>query len=82
MGDRGQGRAGRDYITLTFTAVWNTQQRRQFFETYAKANGFDPLVATNWYLQSKEDIMNRKVCLSISLFFGSVRSLKTIFDHL
>jgi len=32
------------------------KNRRIFFENFAKANKFDPLVAKNWYLQSKKKI--------------------------
>jgi hypothetical protein len=42
--------------------VWNDQQRRrEFFENYAKSNGFDFQNAQDWYLQSLDDLMAVKV---------------------
>jgi hypothetical protein len=47
---------------IFITAVWfNVAKRRSFFENYAKANGFDPLIAENWYMQSPERIESMKV---------------------
>ena len=43
---------------LEWTRVEN---RRSFFESYAKESGFDPLVAENWYSESKQKIMFAKV---------------------
>jgi hypothetical protein len=37
--------------------------RRKFFEDYAKENGFDSLVAADWYSQAKELIWDAKVFL-------------------
>ena len=42
--------------------------RRQLFEEYARANGFDALLPDNWYLQSREDIMLVKVYHFFLLF--------------
>lgn len=36
-------------------------KRREFFENFAKEEGFDPLHADQWYLQSKEKLLSRKV---------------------
>lgn len=36
---------------------------RNFFENYAKANGFDPLKSEDWYSQSKAKIKSQKVFL-------------------
>ena len=39
------------------TAPWSYAEiRRKFFETYARKNGFDPLVAANWYSQSQNSL--------------------------
>jgi hypothetical protein len=47
-----------------YKAKWNkATTRREFFEAYAKENGFDPLIANNWYSIPKETIMAVKVCL-------------------
>eukprot|EP00026_Physarum_polycephalum_P001724 Phypoly_transcript_01726.p1 GENE.Phypoly_transcript_01726~~Phypoly_transcript_01726.p1 ORF type:complete len:978 (+),score=124.21 Phypoly_transcript_01726:128-3061(+) len=43
----------------------NTENRKRFFELYAKENGFNPLVAHNWYLQTREKIMSSKGAHSV-----------------
>jgi hypothetical protein len=45
------------------TDFWNSENRKQFFETYAHQNGFDARSAENWYLQPQERIMEQKVSL-------------------
>ena len=35
--------------------------RREFFNRFARGNGFDPRRAEDWYLQSKTKIMSTKV---------------------
>ena len=45
---------------------------KAFFLKFAKERGFDPLVAYNWYLQSRKDIMaSSKVysCSTLLLLF-------------
>jgi len=43
-----------------FRHTWTeSENRRKFFETIAKKQGFDPLVAENWYLPE-----NRKFCFA------------------
>ena len=44
------------------------ENRRKFFEDYAKMFGFDPQQAENWYSQSKDQVMLCKVSIS-TLFF-------------
>jgi hypothetical protein len=39
-----------------------------FFDNFAKARGFDPLKAHNWYSVSKDDIKTRMVCPVYILF--------------
>lgn len=39
-------------------------KRREFFEKYAKEEGFDPLNAEKWYSQSTDNIIARKVIQS------------------
>ena len=58
------------YILLMIypTASWNeVENRRKFFEKYAKANDFDFKIPENWYFQPTEKIMATKVDL-ISFF--------------
>lgn len=41
---------------------WTVEQhRRAFFEDFAVARVFDPLIADNWYLVSAEEILAQKV---------------------
>jgi hypothetical protein len=47
---------------LTQFLVWNhIENRRGFFEKYAKNNGFDPHIPEMWYLQPVGKIMEEKV---------------------
>ena len=71
-------------ILMYFFIVWkDVKQRRKFFIDYAKANGFDPLKANDWYSQPKERIMAVKVSflplLSSSFSSPSFSSLSIFF---
>lgn len=35
--------------------------RRAFFNNFAKVKGFDPLVAENWYLITRSELLKHKV---------------------
>lgn len=37
------------------------EQRKQFFDSYAKTRGFDPLVPENWYNISQANILETQV---------------------
>eukprot|EP00026_Physarum_polycephalum_P006545 Phypoly_transcript_06593.p1 GENE.Phypoly_transcript_06593~~Phypoly_transcript_06593.p1 ORF type:complete len:538 (+),score=63.89 Phypoly_transcript_06593:122-1735(+) len=40
---------------------WNSQEnRRKFFNSFAMARGFDPLISTNWHDIKQEDIIQEK----------------------
>jgi len=46
---------------LRWKSRWgHASKRRQFFVDYAKAKGFDPLAAENWYSQPKKSIFDAK----------------------
>jgi hypothetical protein len=48
--------------------MWgNIENRKKFFEKFAKENFFDPLIPENWYSQPKQ-IMDTKVSFIISSF--------------
>lgn len=49
----------------------NTNNARRFFDDYASANGFDPLITENWYSISTKDIENQKVWLDYAVFNSS-----------
>ena len=50
------------YRNFSYLDMWDGEiQRRNFFENYASANDFDPLVPDNWYAQPKDKIMSYKV---------------------
>jgi hypothetical protein len=49
--------------------MWKlAENRRRFFENFAKTNGFDPLIAEAWYSQPSEKILSAKVHVFLSLF--------------
>ena len=49
-------------ILIMITDSWpDVRNRRKFFEAYARRQGFDPLVAVNWYSQSRDKILAVKV---------------------
>ena len=49
-------------LSYCFAGSWQEpHNRRVFFETYAKANEFDPLIAANWLAQTPEKIMSTRV---------------------
>eukprot|EP00026_Physarum_polycephalum_P003118 Phypoly_transcript_03127.p1 GENE.Phypoly_transcript_03127~~Phypoly_transcript_03127.p1 ORF type:complete len:674 (+),score=87.16 Phypoly_transcript_03127:242-2263(+) len=42
-------------------SIWDkVENRRKFFENYAKDNGFDPQDAYSWYIQPREKILSYK----------------------
>jgi hypothetical protein len=42
-------------------------ERRKFFESYAKQNGFDPLIPENWYNTSTKKLLAKKVLFSVEI---------------
>eukprot|EP00026_Physarum_polycephalum_P001731 Phypoly_transcript_01733.p1 GENE.Phypoly_transcript_01733~~Phypoly_transcript_01733.p1 ORF type:complete len:1003 (+),score=155.23 Phypoly_transcript_01733:421-3009(+) len=51
---------------------WDTEEaRRKFFVKYAKSNNFDPLLAENWYSQSRYKIMHNKGANNVLLRHGN-----------
>eukprot|EP00026_Physarum_polycephalum_P003234 Phypoly_transcript_03244.p1 GENE.Phypoly_transcript_03244~~Phypoly_transcript_03244.p1 ORF type:complete len:742 (+),score=88.29 Phypoly_transcript_03244:221-2446(+) len=48
---------GIDYSKFVQYVRRDVNNRRQFFERYAKENDFDPLVPENWYYQSRDKIL-------------------------
>ena len=52
----------KSYVILFLGSWKSVGSRRKFFVSYAKANGFDPLVAEHWYSQSRTKIDAVKVC--------------------
>jgi hypothetical protein len=47
--------------------------RKEFFDSYARENNFDPLVPSNWYkLPSLNVFKIRKVCFSFKLAFFNI----------
>ena len=56
-------------ITLLGKEYWSYAiNRRYFFDTYAKANNFDPLFPINWYNVTYDSLATRKVTSSPSPF--------------
>jgi hypothetical protein len=51
-------------IRLFTERYWaNLQNRRKFFDEFARENNFDPLIPDNWYGISKRQIKNKQVLL-------------------
>jgi hypothetical protein len=76
LGGEGEKRKGVEGLHISFSpspslshfqftkiqlAFYKIENRRKFFEDYAKSNGFNPLVPTNWHLQTPNKIMSFKV---------------------
>eukprot|EP00026_Physarum_polycephalum_P000668 Phypoly_transcript_00669.p1 GENE.Phypoly_transcript_00669~~Phypoly_transcript_00669.p1 ORF type:complete len:889 (+),score=100.09 Phypoly_transcript_00669:213-2879(+) len=64
---------------------WRVERnRKSFFEQYAKDNGFDPLVAENWYAVRSEKILARKFSSMVVRYYGgSVRkALLTLYPNI
>lgn len=61
------------FLLNYFCKAWwyDATKRRKFFENFARMNGFDPLVADNWYTITRD----RVSALKVKLFFFS----ETIF---
>jgi len=52
---------GLDKFKMGISRWVDINNRRDFFEKYAKEKGFDPLHSSLWYLQPKSQIMAQKV---------------------
>lgn len=67
-------------LLLIILVMWREEEnRKKFFEWYAKKNEFDPLVPDNWYRVSIESIMSFKVSfLFLFLFFFKLFSFVLI----
>ena len=63
----GEGASRIEELLIHNVAWGDITNRRRFFEDYAAANKFDPLIPNNWYKQTRKNILLYKVCLSLSL---------------
>eukprot|EP00026_Physarum_polycephalum_P002883 Phypoly_transcript_02892.p1 GENE.Phypoly_transcript_02892~~Phypoly_transcript_02892.p1 ORF type:complete len:806 (+),score=69.97 Phypoly_transcript_02892:73-2490(+) len=66
------------------TNVWyHSKRRRQFFEAYAKINGFDPLHAAKWYTQKRKKIVATKGAHGVLSYhkFSVFRALTELFPE-
>jgi hypothetical protein len=58
-------RVSTQVVHFFITNIWqewdNVENRRKFFEKYAKDRGFDPLNPENWYLQTSQSVRFTKV---------------------
>jgi hypothetical protein len=51
--------------------MWDDEaNRRKFFENYASANDFDPLVPDNWYAQPRDKITSYKGAAEVLSFYN------------
>ena len=60
-------------------ADFKIENRRSFFETYAKTMGFDPLNPSKWYLQPLDNILATKVIESLLAVLPSLFPINIIF---
>ena len=58
----------------------NSGSRRRFFEFFAKANEFDPLIPDNWYNVSSANIVKHKV-FPFYIFFIISFIFSNLFFH-
>lgn len=57
-------------INFIFLVLWsNVENRRKFFELYAKKHDFDPYVAENWYSVSRSSVVATKVYFYYYYYF-------------
>ena len=52
------------YLLFIAASYYFRVNRKKFFESYARANNFDPLNPNQWYAQSPEKLLALKVPLS------------------
>eukprot|EP00026_Physarum_polycephalum_P001458 Phypoly_transcript_01460.p1 GENE.Phypoly_transcript_01460~~Phypoly_transcript_01460.p1 ORF type:complete len:826 (+),score=126.37 Phypoly_transcript_01460:385-2862(+) len=65
-------------------AMQNSKNRRKFFLKYAAEKGFDPLVAENWYKQSRKSIVESKRAASVLHYHNNsvARALLDLFPDI
>jgi len=65
--------------------MWHkVENRKKFFEQFAQQNGFDPFVASNWYMPSLDKIMAVKGARSVIAYHGQSlsRALMDLFPDI
>lgn len=69
---------------LRFRQKFGLEKRRQFFEKYASAKGFDPLIANNWYSQPRDKIVKYKDGLAVMAYykFELAKALAEVFPDM
>eukprot|EP00026_Physarum_polycephalum_P003011 Phypoly_transcript_03020.p1 GENE.Phypoly_transcript_03020~~Phypoly_transcript_03020.p1 ORF type:complete len:828 (+),score=99.94 Phypoly_transcript_03020:42-2525(+) len=55
-----------------FFAKFPAQDRKLFFDNFAKAQGFDPLVADNWYGVSMNSLSQNSECKAILKYYSNL----------
>jgi len=72
-------------LALIPRGYWmNTSNRKEFFEEFAKINGFDSLIAQNWYSVTKKQILEHKSAGSVLIYYeGSfIAALQDLYPTL
>eukprot|EP00026_Physarum_polycephalum_P000399 Phypoly_transcript_00400.p1 GENE.Phypoly_transcript_00400~~Phypoly_transcript_00400.p1 ORF type:complete len:1105 (+),score=129.94 Phypoly_transcript_00400:31-3345(+) len=67
------------------TGYWtDLENQRHFFRSFAKAKGFDPLIPSNWYPVTSEDILEVKGASNLLVQYNGsfVRALYSLFPEL
>eukprot|EP00026_Physarum_polycephalum_P000813 Phypoly_transcript_00814.p1 GENE.Phypoly_transcript_00814~~Phypoly_transcript_00814.p1 ORF type:complete len:797 (+),score=105.00 Phypoly_transcript_00814:1557-3947(+) len=75
---------GIDPSKLTTVSWLEEKKRREFFETYARENKFDPLIPENWYAQSPKNIKAIKGGARIVAYHGNsiAKALLDLFPEI
>jgi hypothetical protein len=61
----------------------SVKQQRDFFDSYAKFNNFDPLVAENWYNITRKHVLAAGGAAVLSHYKGSqIKALKAVYPNL
>jgi hypothetical protein len=55
--------------TYTGNYWHNPLNRRSFFDSYARAMGFDPLIASNWYSVTTAAVLRHPVSITYFVYF-------------
>eukprot|EP00026_Physarum_polycephalum_P002695 Phypoly_transcript_02703.p1 GENE.Phypoly_transcript_02703~~Phypoly_transcript_02703.p1 ORF type:complete len:811 (+),score=66.41 Phypoly_transcript_02703:184-2616(+) len=75
---------GLDPSQFRLQQISSIEHRRKFFEKYAAAKGFDPLIPNNWYSQPRDKIVKFENGLTILAFykFDVAKALVELFPDI
>lgn len=69
-------------VNLLQGNFWNDpQNRRLFFENFARSKGFDPLQASRWYSVTIADLAGVKVNINSHVLYSQFQGATTVLRH-